>query len=81
MDSGRSAVDQSSKKLFCLQLKLTASKLEYQPSLASDSGNDGFMQIIVRLMNDICSMAHQIDRIVQPTASASNATKRSYKSK
>lgn len=89
MDGGRLASDESNKTLFCIQLQLTAAKLEYEPALASDSGSDEFMQIIVRLMDDVCSMAHQIDRIAQPVASVASAaamqiaakTKRSFKGK
>lgn len=85
MDDKRSAVVQSGKKLFCLQLKLTTGNVEYQPSLDSDNADNGFMQIIIRLMNDICSLASQFDRIVQPVKSApettTNVSKCSYKSK
>lgn len=68
--------------LFSVQLKICDSKLIFIPSLADNSSmNDGFMQIIVRLMDEISSIAYQIDRIVQPSNTNATQTSQTYKSK
>lgn len=81
MHKGLSARDKSNP-LFGVQLRICDSKLTFIPSLAENNNmNDGFMQIIVRLMDEISSIAYQIDRIVQPSNTNATQTSQTYKSK
>lgn len=81
MQKGLATIDKPNATLFCLQVKLCGGKLEFSPSMADSNGNDGFMQIIVRLMDEICSIAYQIDRIAQPFTMNAMQAARTYQSR
>lgn len=72
--------DNGNSKLFCIKLELWQDHLEFNPTLSDENNKNSFMQMIKTLIEDICSVSYQIDRIVQPKTDTTLAT-RTYKSK
>lgn len=67
-------------KLFRIKLELWGNQLKFVPTLADENDKDSFMHTIKSLIDDICSVTYQIDRIAQPISECSSA-KRTYQSK
>lgn len=74
--------ESDNSKLFRIKLVLCENHLIFMPSLSLDENRkDTFMYTIHCLINDICSVSHQINRIAQPTSESTPAAKQTYQSK
>lgn len=68
-------------KLFRIKLELWDNQLKFVPTLADENDRDSFIHTIKSLIDDICSVSHQIDRIALPIISDCSSAKRTYQSK
>lgn len=80
MNQENASTDNDASKLFRIKLELCEQQLTFIPSLREEHDKDGFIDSIKNLINDICSVSHQIDRIAQPINDVSSA-KQTYQSK
>lgn len=81
MSGGNAFTDNNDNaKLFRIKLELWGNQLKFVPNLADENDEGSFMHTIKSLIDDICSVTHQIDRIAQPISGCSSA-KRTYQSK
>lgn len=81
-DSNENAFNDNNdnSKLFRIKLELWNNQLKFVPTLADENDKDSFIHTIKSLIDDICSVSHQIDRIALPISECSSA-KRTYQSK
>lgn len=81
MSQGIAFNDSENSKLFVIKLDLFENRLRFMPTLSADENDkDSFIYTIHCLINDICSISHQINRIAQPTSKCT-AMKRTYQSR
>lgn len=80
MSQENASKDNDNSKLFRIKLELWGNQLKFVPTLAEENDKDSFIHTIKSLINDICSVSHQIDRIAQSISECSS-TKRTYQSK
>lgn len=81
MSHGNAFNDSDNLNLFRIKLELCGNQLRFMPTLSTNENDtDTFMYTIQCLIEDICSVSHQIDRIAQPTSECTTP-KRTYQSK
>lgn len=82
MNHGNAFNDSENVKLFRIKLELCGNRLRFIPTLSTDkTDKDCFLSTIQCLIEDICSVSHQINRIAQPPTNDCSAAKRTYQSK
>lgn len=75
--------DNGIPRLFHIKLQLWENQLQFIPNLMTENDNESFMNTIKRLIDDICSVSSQIDKIAPPPLSSppSIDSKRTYQRK
>lgn len=74
--------DNGNPRLFHIKLHLWENELQFLPSLMNENDNESFMNTVKRIIDDICSVSSQIDKIA-PSPSPPPPTidsKRTYQS-
>lgn len=71
--------DNNIPRLFHIKLQLWENQLHFYPNLMNENENESFMNKIKRLIDDICSVSSQIDKIA-PSPSSTIDSKRTYQS-
>lgn len=66
-------------RLFHIKLQLWENQLQFRPNLMNENDNESFINTIRRLIDDICSVSNQIEKIAL-SSTPSTISKRTYQS-
>lgn len=61
--------DEGIPRLFHIKLQLWENRLQFIPSLMNENDNESFMNRIKRVVDDICSVSSQIDKLAPSLSS------------